>query len=99
MVAVYSEQFLLKLARTTSSQLGIRLGKVCVDANLPPLQVAKALNVSRWSVYRWFRGADIKEKDHENIMAFISMVEGGLADGVLPALTLSDAKHYLKLDA
>jgi hypothetical protein len=98
MVAVYSEQFLLKLARTTSSQLGIRLGKVCVDANLPPLQVAKALNVSRWSVYRWFRGADIKAKDRDSIASFISMVEGGLANGVLPALTLSDAKRYLKLE-
>lgn len=98
MVAVYSEQFLLKLARSNSSKLGTRLGKVCVDANLPPLQVAKALNVSRWTIYRWFRDADIKVKDRENIKAFISMVEGGLADGFLPALTLSDAKRYLKLD-
>lgn len=98
MVAIYSERFLLTLARNDSAKLGIRLGKVCVDANLPPLQVAKALNISRWSVYRWFRGANIKEKDRENIKAFIRMVEGGLADGVLPALTLSDAKRYLKLD-
>jgi hypothetical protein len=38
------------------------------------------------------------KEDQEYIKAFISMVEGGLADGFLPALTLSDAKQYLKLD-
>jgi hypothetical protein len=99
MPRLYSEQFLLKLARTNSTKLGIRLGKICVEANLPTTYVAKALNVSRKSVQRWIRGSNIRMKeDQEYIKAFISMVEGGLANGFLPALTLSDAKQYLKLD-
>lgn len=100
MPRVYGDQFLLKLARTNSTALGIRLGRICVEANLPTTYVAKALNVSRKSVQRWIRGSTIRLKeDQQYIKAFISMVEGGLADGVLPALTLSDAKRYLKLDA
>ena len=99
MPRLYSEQFLLKLARTKSTCLGTQLGKTCVNANLPTTYVAQALNVSRKSVQRWIRGSKVGlKKDQEYIKAFISMVEGGLANGVLPALTLSDAKRYLKLE-
>ena len=38
------------------SLLGVRLGRVCIDYDVPVSEVASQLDVSRQTVYNWFMG-------------------------------------------
>jgi hypothetical protein len=92
----YSYEFLLALRDADPTRLGVRLGRLCVEANLPAAYVAKALSVSRITIYAWFRGQGIREGKREVVEAFISLVEKDMAAKVLPANTMFDAKLYIE---
>ena len=91
----YSNKFLLELRDADPTRVGVQLGRVCVDANLPAVYVAKVLEVSKTTVYAWFRGQYIHEKNHGTVEAFISIVNKDMDSGVLPAKDITDAKLYL----
>ena len=37
-------------------QLGVRLGRACIKADLPVADIAARLGISRQTVYNWFTG-------------------------------------------
>ena len=39
------------------SNLGVRLGRLCIEHDIPVAEVAKQCSVSRVTVYSWFCGA------------------------------------------
>lgn len=92
----YGDKFLVALKDGDPNRLGVRLGRVCVEANLPAAYVAKALETSRTTVYAWFRGQGIREEKRTRIEAFISLIEKDMTDGVLPARNSLDAKIYIE---
>jgi hypothetical protein len=50
----------------------MKLGKLCVDRNIPVDTVAKELGVSRPAVYAWFFGHSTpSQKSVERILAYI----------------------------
>jgi len=91
----YSDKFLRELADADETNLGVRLAKVCVEANLPTAYVAQALETTRLSVSYWFRGRQIRAKKHPAILAFMSLVREDIANGRLPAKSTADAKLYI----
>jgi hypothetical protein len=91
----YSNKFLLELRDADPTRVGVQLGRVCVDANLPAVYVAKVLEVSKTTVYAWFRGQYVHEKNRSTVEAFISLVKKDMEGGVLPAKDFTDAKLYL----
>lgn len=42
-----------------SSLLGVQLGKICLKNNIPAKEVAEFFDVSRMTVYNWFKGETI----------------------------------------
>jgi len=44
-------------SKADKRKLGVRLGKLCIEHNVPVMVVAKRLGVSRTTVYNWFCGA------------------------------------------
>jgi len=92
----YSEKFLLDLQRADPNRLGVQLGRLCVEANLPATYVAKALEISRMSVYKWFRGSGIREDKRRTIEVFMDLVREDMQNGLLPAATMFDAKRYIE---
>ena len=94
MPRTYSDKFLVALRDGDSTRLGVKLGRVCVEANLPAAYVAKALETSRTTVYAWFRGQGIREEKRARIEAFISLVEKDMGTE-LPARSSVDAKIYI----
>lgn len=38
------------------NKLGVRLGRVCIQANIPVAKVAADFKVSRQTIYTWFCG-------------------------------------------
>ena len=96
MARPYSQKFLLDLYRNNSTSLGVNLARLCVNANLPATYVAAALETTRTTVYSWFPGQGIREGKHNLIKTFIELVEEDMANGVLPAKTVLDAKRYIE---
>ena len=94
----YSTKFLSRLDEVVNDhyRVGLRLAKFCVRANLPAKYVAAALEVSRATIHNWFRGAILRGKNEDMALAFINLVEKDLADGVLPAKSIRDAKAYIE---
>ena len=91
----YGQKFLLELCDADATRLGVQLGRSCVDANLPALYVSNVLDVSKTTVYAWFRGQYIREQKRKTVEAFIALIQKDMEVGVLPAKTALDAKMYL----
>ena len=92
----YDYKFLLELQRADPNRLGVKLGRLCVEANLPAAYVAKVLGTSRTTVYAWFRGQGIREEKRARVEAFIDLVEKDIKESILPARTMINAKLYLR---
>ena len=96
MSRTYGEKFLLDLQRADPTRLGVQLGRLCVEANLPAAYVARALEISRMSVYKWFRGKGMREDKRKTIEVFMDLVKQDMEKGVLPAPTMFHAKRYIE---
>lgn len=96
MPRTYSDKLLIGLQQADGSLLGVQLGRLCVEANLPVAYVAKALEVSRTTVHLWFRGQAMHESRHKVVTAFIYLVEQDMKNGVLPAANTKQAKVYVE---
>lgn len=98
MPRTYSERFLRELHsnENKSNDLGIDLAKTCVKANLPMAYVAKALRVTKLSIFHWFRGRQIRPDRRRDVLRFIMLLERDLGAGQLPARSTIDAKRYVE---
>jgi len=91
----YAYSFLLALQKADPNSLGVKLARICVDANLPALYVSKVLMISRNTIYIWFRGNGIREKYRPRVEVFIDLVDKDIKAGLLPVNNIIDAKFYL----
>lgn len=96
MSRAYGHKFLLGLADASPGRLGIRLARACVEANLPATYVAKALEVSRMSIYSWFRGQGIREEKRESVEAFLKILQEDLDNGRLPVTSNQEGRRYIQ---
>jgi hypothetical protein len=96
MPRTYGSKLLVKLKEGDSSLLGVQLGRLCVEANLPVAYVAEALEVSRNTVHLWFRGQVMNETKRKVVGAFMYLVEEDMKNGVLPAINIKHAKSYIE---
>ena len=96
MARSYSEGFITLVEEADPSRVGIMLAKVCLKAKLPAKYVAKAMNVSRMTMYSWFRGKPLRDKNQELVKIFIAIVEDDLARGILPVNGIDKAKSYIE---
>lgn len=96
MPRTFGDKLLLQLKGGDSSLLGVQLGRLCVEANLPVAYVAEALEVSRNTVHLWFRGREMQENRRKIVQSFMYLVEQDMKDGTLPALSTKQAKSYIE---
>jgi predicted transcriptional regulator len=96
MPRTYSEKFLLEMHQADPYRAGVQLAKACVKANLPAKYVAEALGVTRMTIYSWFRGKPIRDKNQQVVEVFTEIVEGDMVRGILPANNLQQAKKYIE---
>jgi hypothetical protein len=96
MPRTYSDDFLLTLHKYIEDDPppGIRLAKLCVDANVPMTLVAEYLGVTKLAVFYWFRGSGIRAHRIEAVMALADILERDLKSGRLPVRNLPLAKVY-----
>lgn len=96
MPRTYSEKFLQELTDADPNRLGVCLGRLCVEMNLPATYVATALNVSRMTVYSWFRGRGVSESKRALVETFMKLVKDDAKAGILPASNMAEAKTYIQ---
>jgi len=96
MSRTYSEAFLIELHKGNPNRAGTALALACVKANLPAKYVAVALEVTRMTVFSWFRGKPIRHKNLLRVETFTDLVESDTAKGLLPAKTTAAAKAYIE---
>jgi hypothetical protein len=96
MSRTYSESFLIELHKANPNRAGTALALACVKANLPAKYVAIALDVTRMTVFSWFRGKPIRHKNLLKVETFTDLVESDTAKGILPAKTTAAAKAYIE---
>ena len=96
MPRTYSQELIDLVKKSNPNKTGIALANACIAANLPAKYVAVALNVTRMTLYSWFRGSPIREKNRVVAEVFTDLVESDTAKGILPAKNNADAKAYLE---
>lgn len=96
MSRTYSEAFLIELHKANPNRAGIALAHACVKANLPSKYVAEALEVTRMTVFSWFRGKPIRYKNMLKVETFTELIESDTAKGILPAKNTAAAKAYIE---
>ena len=96
MPRTYSEPFLIELHKANPNRAGTALALACVKANIPAKYVAEALEVTRMTVFSWFRGKPIRHKNLLKVETFTDLVESDTAKGLLPARTTAHAKKYIE---
>lgn len=57
----YHTGFVRAVQSADLSSVGVQLGRICTKRNIPVMDVAEYLGVSRQAVYQWFTG---KAKPH-----------------------------------
>ena len=92
----YSEEFMRFITTTSSTSLGVQLGKACVKANLPLIYVARGLKVSKVTIFNWFRGNGMREIMRDKVETFLSTLEKDLESGILPVNSYKEAKAYMQ---
>jgi hypothetical protein len=92
----YSAGFIRELGQTTETGVGVELARLCVRAHIPAAYIAKALGASRMSVYKWFRGSDIRRRNRKYVEAMVSLMKEDFANGVLPVKSDTEAKKYVE---
>jgi hypothetical protein len=64
----YSLQMADANKKANQSLLGVRLGKICIDRDIPVTDVAEFFGVSRVTIYSWFSGKSVVSGKHAEKM-------------------------------
>ena len=64
----YSTLTVREISEANQALLGVQLGKVCVDKDIPVADIADFFRVSRVTVYSWFRGKAVVSGKHADKM-------------------------------
>lgn len=64
----YSTLTVQEIEDANQNLLGVKLGKICVQRDIPVTDVAEFFGVSRVTVYAWFRGKTVVSGKHADKM-------------------------------
>lgn len=68
----YHRNVVSRVGRTTGLSLGTRLGKYCVNNNVPVTEIAEEFGVSRQTVYNWFFGLyDVDKEKQQEVISYL----------------------------
>jgi transcriptional regulator with XRE-family HTH domain len=59
----YSVRLIQLNNEADNTLIGVRLGRVCIEHDIPVLDVARELRVSRQTIYHWFCGTFLPKKE------------------------------------
>ena len=76
MIYGYSSRLVTLNKEASGHLIGVKLGRECMERNLPVTQVARELKVSRQTIYNWFCGKSCPRKDKTSaVIAYIARLK------------------------
>ena len=67
-------------AKADQRKLGVRLGKLCIQHDVPVTVVAERMGVTRATVYNWFCGTSVPQASAVTLIeSYIASLEGAAA--------------------
>lgn len=68
----YASSFINEVNASDKSKIGVQLGIVCVRKDIPVTDVSQFFDVSRMTVYSWFRGkTNVPEKHWDKMKKLV----------------------------
>lgn len=68
----YSMAFINEVNEADKRKLGVMFGLACIKSDIPVSDVSSFFNVSRMTVYSWFRGkTNVPEKHWEKMQKLV----------------------------
>lgn len=68
----YASSFINEVNASDKSKIGVQLGTVCVKRDIPVTDISQFFDVSRMTVYSWFRGkTNVPEKHREKMQKLV----------------------------
>jgi len=64
----YSLLTVQEVKEANQNLLGVKLGKICIERDIPVTDVAEFFGVSRVTIYSWFRGQVVVSGKHAEKM-------------------------------
>ena len=58
----YSSRIIETNKHASKAHPGVMLGRVCISQEIPVLDVAEFFDVSRMTIYKWFKGEEMPRK-------------------------------------
>jgi len=72
----YASGFINEVKASDKSKIGVQLGKICIKKEIPVTDIAQFFNVSRVTVYSWFRGtSNVSEQHWEKMQKLIDKLD------------------------
>lgn len=69
----YTTKFIQAVNGADQTKIGVRLGKICIENDIPVVDVANFLGVTRMTVYHWFKGkTNVLGKHQEEVNKLIT---------------------------
>ena len=68
----YSSRLIEQNKKADDTLLGVQLGRVCIQRDVPVSDVASHLGVTRQTIYNWFCGVNPPRAESEKIKEIIS---------------------------
>jgi DNA-binding phage protein len=76
MIYGYSSRLVTLNKEASGHLIGVKLGRECMERNLPVTQVARELKVSRQTIYNWFCGKGCPRRDKTiAVVAYIARLK------------------------
>ena len=76
MIYGYSSRLVTLNKEASGHLIGVKLGRECMERNLPVTQVARELKVSRQTIYNWFCGKGCPRRDKTiAVIAYIARLK------------------------
>ena len=88
----YSNRMYTAVKLAPKGRLGVRLGAVCIDAQIPVQIVAQWMGITRQGIYFWFIGeTEVAERHHKKVERIIQVLTLALDEKALPAKDLAES--------
>jgi DNA-binding transcriptional regulator YiaG len=69
----YTQIVITKNREADDSKIGVKLGRICIEKNVPAQVIANYFGVSRAAIYSWFSGEkEPRGKREAEILQFIN---------------------------
>lgn len=65
----YASRFIKAVNSADTNKLGVQLGNLCIENDIPAQDVAEHFGVTRTTIYNWFKGLTNVTPAHQEIVA------------------------------